>query len=38
MIQCEYEIWKSVVGFEGFYEVSNFGRVDKRARFHWRYL
>lgn len=39
MIQCEYEIWKSVVGFEGFYEVSNFGRVksldrvDKRGRF-----
>ena len=27
------EVWKSVVGYEGFYEVSNMGRVKSLARF-----
>lgn len=26
------EIWKPVVGYEGFYEVSNLGRVRSLAR------
>lgn len=28
----ENEIWKDVVGFEGLYEVSNFGRVKSKER------
>lgn len=27
------EIWKSVVGFEGLYEVSSFGRIKSLPRF-----
>lgn len=29
----ETEIWKSVVGYEGLYEVSNLGRVKSLLRF-----
>lgn len=29
----EFEIWKSVVGYEGYYDVSNFGRVRSVDRF-----
>ena len=28
------EVWKSVVGYEGLYEVSNFGRVKSLKRLH----
>lgn len=27
------EVWKPVIGFEGFYEVSNFGRVRSKDRY-----
>jgi len=27
------EIWKPVVGYEGFYEISNLGRVKSLSRF-----
>ena len=30
------EIWKPVVGYEGLYEVSNFGRVKSVERFVWQ--
>jgi hypothetical protein len=30
----ENEIWKPVVGYEGLYEVSNFGRVKSIHRYH----
>ena len=29
----EQEIWKDVVGYEGFYQVSNFGRVKSTVHF-----
>jgi len=31
------EIWKDVVGYEGFYEVSNFGSIRRLAIKHRRY-
>ena len=31
-INMENEIWKSVIGYEGFYEVSNLGRVKSLGR------
>jgi hypothetical protein len=34
--QCEIgtvEIWKDVRGYEGFYQISNFGRIKSLARF-----
>lgn len=36
----EQEIWKDVVGYEGLYQVSNFGRVKSLARKinHGRYI
>jgi hypothetical protein len=32
VIDLEGEIWKSVVGYEGYYEVSNLGRVKRNAK------
>ena len=32
-ISNENEIWKDVVGFEGLYQVSNFGNVRSVTRF-----
>jgi hypothetical protein len=29
----KHEIWKAILGYEGYYEVSNFGRVKSLARF-----
>jgi len=29
------EIWKPILGFEGFYEISNLGRVKSLKRKHW---
>lgn len=30
------EIWKDVIGFEGFYQVSNLGRVKRLSREIWK--
>jgi len=32
IIQLEKEIWKPIVGYEGLYEISNFGRVKSLPR------
>lgn len=29
----EKEIWKDVVGYEGLYQVSNFGRIKSLPKF-----
>ena len=31
--QEEYEVWRDVEGYEGLYQVSNFGRVHSLDRF-----
>jgi NUMOD4 motif/HNH endonuclease len=35
MLNLPDEIWKPVIGFEGFYEISNRGRVKSLARKVW---
>lgn len=32
------EIWKSIIGYEGLYEVSSFGRVKSKERIAYNYL
>ena len=32
-LQLENEIWKDITGFEGFYQISNFGRVKSLERY-----
>ena len=34
----ELEVWRPVVGFEDFYDVSNMGRVRSKHRIPWRIL
>lgn len=34
-IVMEQEIWKDVVGWEGFYQVSNLGRVKSLDRWYY---
>ena len=29
----EFEIWKDITGYEGIYQVSNFGRIKSLGRF-----
>lgn len=31
----EKEIWRSIEGYEGLYEISNLGRVKSLSRYHW---
>ena len=30
----EKEIWRSIEGYEGLYEISNLGRVKSLSRYH----
>lgn len=31
------EIWKDIPGFEGWYQVSNLGRVKRVKKVHWNH-
>jgi hypothetical protein len=31
-MSCNYEIWRDIPGYEGYYQVSNFGRVKSLSR------